>query len=208
MELELNPTLIGITPSKANLQLPDPDLRDFYRDEEERIFWFDSEVSDRAEGLIKMILRCNKEDKDKPIEDRIPIKIFIDSAGGDMVFMWTIINMIETSKTPVYTINYCTAYSAACEILASGHKRFALKGTHAMTHNGSVGYQGQADQVESMKKYFDKVSKKTTTHFLSKTKIDPKAFKRKAVVDWFMDEDEMLANGIVDKIVEDFDEIM
>ena len=122
--------------------------------------------------------------------------------------MWTIINLIESSKTKVITINYCTAYSAAAEILASGHERYALKGSHVMIHSGSCSYSGQADQVESMKKYFDKLSKKTVEHLMTKTKIDPKAFKRKSVVDWFMDENEALENGVIDKIVEDLEEIL
>ncbi len=33
-------------------------------------------------------------------------------------------------------------------------------------------------------------------------------FKKKTLTDWFMDEDEALENGIIDKIVEDFDEIL
>ena len=76
-----------------------------------------------------------------------------------------------------------------------------------MVHSGSCAYSGQADQVESTKKYFDKLSKKTVDHLMSKTKIDSKIFKRKATVDWFMDEDEALENGVIDKIVESLDEL-
>ena len=56
-----------------------------------------------------------------------------------------------------------------------------------------------------MKNYFDKLSKKITDYFLSHTKVDPKAFKRKSKVDWYMDEDEALSNGVIDEIVENFD---
>ena len=207
MENCLEEIMVGVPEDVANLQLPNPFLRDYYSDESERIFWLNSGVENCAEDLIKMIMRCNKADKGKKPEDRKPIKIFIDSPGGDVTFMWSIINMIKMSKTKVITINYCTAYSAAAEILAAGHERYAFKGSHVMIHSGSCAYAGQADQVESMKKYFDKLSKKTVDYLLSKTKIDPKTFKKKAVVDWFMDEEEALHNGIVDKIIEDFDEI-
>ena len=74
----LNGILVGVPESTANMQLPDPDLRDFYRDEEDRIFWLDQGVGECATDLIKMIIRCNKEDKGKAVEDRKPIKIFID----------------------------------------------------------------------------------------------------------------------------------
>lgn len=207
MDNMLNNVLIGVPENVANLQLPDPTLRNLYRDEQDRIFWLNDGVEDCAQDLIEMILRCNKEDKGIPEQERRPIKIFIDSCGGDAVFMWSIINMIEVSKTPVWTINYCTAYSAAAEILTSGHVRLGLKGSHVMVHSGSCAYSGQADQVESTKKYFDKLSKKTVDHLMSKTKIDSKIFKRKATVDWFMDEYEALENGVIDKIVESLDEL-
>lgn len=207
MDLCLDGIVAGMTEGIANMQLPDPSLRNYYKDEQDRVFWLDQDVASCAPDLIKMILRCNKEDKDKPVEDRAPIKIFIDSIGGDVTFMWSIINLIDISKTPVWTINYCTAYSAAGEILASGHKRFAFPGSHVMLHNGNTSFGGQVDQVESMKKYFDGVLKKATDHLLSKTKIDPKKLKKKGVTDWFMDEKEALENGVIDKIIEDFDEI-
>lgn len=203
----LNGILVGVPESIANLQLPDPDLRDYYRDEEDRIFWLDNAVGDCATDLIKMIIRCNKEDKGLKADVRKPIKIFIDSPGGDVTFMWSIIRAIEISKTPVWTINYCTAYSAAAEILASGHVRFAFPGSHVMIHLGSCAYSGDAANVEATKKYFDALSKKTVDHLLERTKIEPKMFKKKTMTDWFLNEEDALKNGVVDKIITDFDEI-
>lgn len=208
MDFDVKDILVGVPEPVANMQLPDPDLRDFYRYEQKRVFWLNDNVENCAEALIRMILRCNAEDKGKPENERTPIKIFIDSNGGDVTFMWSIINLIEHSKTKVITINYCTAYSAAAEILASGHERYALPGSHVMIHSGYCGYSGQADQVESMKKYFDGLSKKTKEHLLSRTQINPRIYNKKAVVDWFMDENEALATGVVDKIIENLDEVL
>ena len=207
MNVNLEDILIGVQEETANLQLPDPTLRDYYRDEADRVFWFDGSVAERAQDLIKMIIRCNREDKDVAAESRKPIKIFIDSPGGDVTFMWSIIRAIEISKTPILTINYCTAYSAAAEILASGHVRLAFPGSHVMIHLGSCAYSGDAANVEATKKYFDALSKKTVEHLLARTKIEPKMFKKKTMTDWFLDEDEALKNGIVDKIITDFDEV-
>lgn len=208
MDELLNSILVGTPEGIENLQLPNPSLRDYYRDEEDRIFWLNCNVECCAEDLIKMILRCNKEDKGIPTEDRKPIKIFIDSPGGDVTFMWSIINLIKISKTKVITINYCTAYSAAAEILASGHERLALPGSHVMVHSGSCAYSGQADVVESTKKYFDKIIKNTIDNLIERTGIDPKVYKKKASKDWYMDENEALENGIIDRIVTDLDEIL
>lgn len=70
--MDLNGILLGVPESTANMQLPDPDLRDYYRDEQERVFWFNDSVEACAQNLIRMILRCNKEDKGKPVEERTP----------------------------------------------------------------------------------------------------------------------------------------
>lgn len=202
---ELENVLLSIPTSIANMQLPDPDLRDFYQYEQDRVFWVDSEINENLLSLVKLIVKCNREDKGKPIEERTPIKVFIDSPGGDVCALWTTIKAIEISKTPVYTINYCTAYSAAADLLASGHKRYALPGTSVMVHSGSCMFGGTMEQAENMKKHFDKLGKKVTDYFLAHTKIDPKTFKKKAPGDWYMDEDEALKNGLIDEIIIDLD---
>lgn len=205
---ELENVLLSIPTSVANLQLPDPDLRDFYQDEQDRVFWVTTEINDSLLDLVKMIIKCNKEDKGKPVEERTPIKVFIDSPGGDVCALWTTIKAIEISKTPVHTINYCTAYSAAADLLAAGHKRYALPGTSVMVHSGSCVFGGTMEQAENMKKHFDKLGKKITDYFLEHTKVDPKTFKKKAPADWYMDEDEALKNGLIDEIITDLDTIL
>lgn len=199
--------LDGVPEDVVDATLPSPYLRDYYRDEADRIFWIDSEINAALLDLVKMIIRCNREDKGIPREERKPIKVFIDSPGGDVCALWTTINAIDVSKTPVYTINCCTAFSAAFDLLAAGHKRFALKGTSGMTHSGSCVYGGTVEQAESMKKHFDKLGKKINDYVLAHTKIDPKMFKKKAPTDWYFDENDMLEYGIIDEIVEDFDSI-
>ena len=117
---ELKNALNGVPAEVKDVTLPVPFLRDFYRDEAERVYWVDEEIDSSLLDLVKMIMRCNKEDKDKPVEERTPIKVFIDSPGGDVLALWSVINAIEISKTPVYTINYCTAFSAAADLLLQG----------------------------------------------------------------------------------------
>ena len=84
-------------------------------------------------------------------ESRKPIKIFIDTVGGDVQVMWTLINAMKISQTPIYTIVYCTALSAGAHILAAGHKRFAFPGSTILVHSGSRQYTGDAEKVESTK---------------------------------------------------------
>ena len=203
----LNEILLGVPESVANMQLPDPDLRDYYRYEADRVFWIDNNVDDNTLDLVKMIIRCNREDKGKNSEERTPIKVMINSAGGDVQVMMTIIKTIKISKTPVYTICFSSAMSAAAEILAAGHKRYSMPGTCVMVHSGSCSYGGTMEQAESCKKYVDSLTKRATDEFCSNTKINAKTLKKKGASDWYMDENEALENGVIDEIITDLDEI-
>lgn len=199
--------LVAVPESAANLQLPSPELRNYYRDAEKRIFYIDEQIDENLLELSKEIIRINREDKGIPTEKRVPVKILIDSPGGDVSATWSFIKLIEISKTPIWTINLCSAYSAGADILAAGHKRFAMPGTSILVHSGSCYYGGTQEQAESMKKFGDKLVKKVTNYFLAHTKVDAKVFKKKAPSDWYLMEDEALEYGIIDEIITDLDEI-
>lgn len=188
-----------------DVTLPPPFLRDYYRDEAERIYWVDDEINDNLLDLVKMIIRCNKEDKGIPVEQRKPIKVFISSPGGETQAMWSAMQAMQTSKTPCWTINLSYAYSAGAELLVAGHKRFALRGSTTMIHRGSCFIGGEQSVVESTQKHMKAMEQKYQDFLLSHTKIDPKVYKKKASADMFFDEYEALANGIVDFVVDDFD---
>ena len=204
---DLSELLLDVQTSIANMQLPDPALRQYYIDLENREYWITGDIDDSLLTLVRLIIDCNKEDAGVEVNTRKPIKIFINSNGGDIQILWTVINAIRVSKTPVYTINTCAAYSAAAYLMASGHKRYALPGTNFMLHSGSRCYSGDADQVDSTKKYFDRLSKKLINYFISKVNIDNKTYKKKTVTDWFFDEEDALSIGLIDKVVDDLDEI-
>ena len=205
---ELQDLLIGIPEDIANLQLPDPDLRDYYRYEEQRIYWVDKEINVSTLDLVKFIIKCNKEDAGKPVEERKRILIMIDSPGGSVEVLSSIIGAIKVSKTPIYTCCYCGAYSAAADLLACGHKRFALPMTSVMFHMGSCSYTGSQNDVDKAKKFFDRMGKNVMDYVVSKTKFDNKFLKKLKTDDMYLNEEEALSYGVVDKIIENFEELM
>ena len=204
----LDNILAGLPEGAANLQLPDNHLRDYYRDEANRVIWIDDQVEGSSLKVVEKILTYNREDFKVPVEERKPIKIFVDTPGGSVIVMWSIVNAIKMSKTPVWTINWCTAYSAGAIILAAGHKRFAMPGSTALVHSGSCYYSGNQEQVDNAKKFFDKIGKEADDFLLSRTKIDKKTFNKKKASDWYFTTQESLDNGLVDKIIESFDELL
>lgn len=202
---ELNELLVGIPESTANLQLPDPNLRNFYKDEADRIYWLDTQIDDSTLDLAKYIFRCNKEDKGLSPEARKRILVMIDSPGGSVEVLSSIIGAIKISKTPIYTCCYCTAYSAAADLLACGHKRFALPMTSMMFHAGSACYQGSQNDIDKAKKFFDSMGKRVNDEVNSRTKFDAKFLRKLKTDAMYMNEEEALELGVIDEIIINMD---
>ncbi|OUN23638.1 hypothetical protein B5G34_00625 [Flavonifractor sp. An82] len=196
--------------SGANKQLPDPYLLNYYESVDNRILWIDSAVSEDTIEIAKKIVRWNAEDDDAsiPIENRMPIKLYIASGGGDAYAMLVVLDAILSSQTPVYTVNMGLAASAACVLLIAGHKRFAMPHSHALWHSGSGGLSGTMEQLQSATKHFDTMDAQLQDLFLSKTKIDLKTYKKQKDKDWYFTADQMLDGGLVDVIVSSVNEIL
>ena len=111
MNMNVNGMIVAIPESVENLQLPNPDLLTYYKDEKDRVLWIEGEIGDGLFELSKMILRYNMEDKDIPVEERKPIKIFINSPGGDLDSTLAFIGMINISIPIVTTISNSVQYA-------------------------------------------------------------------------------------------------
>ena len=205
IKADMNSMLLAIPESIENLQLPNPDLLTYYQDEQDRVLWIEGEIGDGLFELSKMILRYNKEDKDIPVDERKPIKIFINSPGGDLDSTLAFIGLMNISKTPIWTIDACWAYSAAGLILMAGHKRYALPNTECLIHSGSGQLGGSYEQTTEQMKNYKYLVDKMRDFILSKTKIDQKLFKKNSQKDWYIYTDEMLNLGIVDEIIDNLD---
>lgn len=208
-------SIVIVPKDVENLKLPDPMLRREYIDIDNRVIYLEGEIGgdddplDRNSlGIAKTIIEYNRDDRGIARDQRKPIKIFINSIGGDVLGTLVLVNVIALSKTPIHTINLCQSASAAGYVLASGHKRFALPGTSVLIHSGSVYYGGDREKVDVARKHIDKLSNGLTNMLFEKTNIDQKTFKAKAPKEWYLDAEECVKYGVVDKIVESIDEIL
>lgn len=197
-----------VIPPEADIKLPDPSLLAYYNDKQERAIWIDSDIDDCTYEITKQIYEYNRQDKDIPVESRKPIRIYINSFGGDLYQCFALISAIGASKTPVYTINTGVAMSAGMIILLSGHKRFAVKYSIAMCHSGSGSVGGDFEQTQSAMDNYKKMVDTMKTYILERTKIDSKTLSRKWAKDWYMFADEQVSLGVVNEIVEDISEVV
>lgn len=77
-----------------------------------------------------------------------PISLYIHSHGGYLNDMWSTIGIIESSKTPIYTVCTGIAQSAAFFIFISGHKRYIGKYAELMYHQLSDGTWGTYTDIK------------------------------------------------------------
>lgn len=196
--------------SGANKQLPDPYLLNYYEASDNRILWLDTEVNEATVEIAKKIIKWNIDDQTAGIQadDRIPIRLYIASSGGDVYSMLVVLDAILTSTTPVYTVNMGLAASAACVLLVAGHKRFSMPHAHALWHSGSGGLSGTMEQLQSATQHLDTMELQLQEMFLDRTNIDLKTYKKRKNQDWYFTAQQMLDNGLIDKIVNDVNEII
>lgn len=192
----------------ANMQLPDPQLRNFYADLSNRSFWIDDEINEYLLELIKYIVQWNKEDKSKPIEKRKPIKLFFFSPGGGLDEQASISNIISLSKTPVYGYNMGVAASAAAYIFLSCHKRYMLKDAYFLFHKGSIGFQGNATDVLTLIEDYQNQLQFLVDKIVEKTEFSQEEVAENIMQDWYVRADLALEKGVVDKVIDDIEELI
>lgn len=190
-----------------NLQLPDPNLLMYYKNMNKRMFWVDGEITEDILEIEKKIIEFNQEDKDKPIDQIVPVRIFIFSNGGLLEATLSLVNVCELSRVPIYTYNMGVAMSAGLLLLLSGHKRFCLSGSRAMIHSGSGGVGGTFEQVEAASNDYKKLIEYTKDYILRRTKISPQTYAKKKGKDWYLYCDDQIQYGIVDAVITSIDEI-
>ena len=89
-----------------------------------------------------LIRHWNHADEGIPVEERQPIKLFINSYGGNLMEAFTMADAIKMSKTPVWTICCGCAYSGGFLTFIMGHKRFAYPTASFLFHEGSTAMNG------------------------------------------------------------------
>lgn len=164
-------------------------------------------LSDTLKGIIKI----NESDRQLEVLAKLngfsytpkPIKIYIESYGGDLTPTRGLIGVIEQSKTPVHTISVGAAMSCGFMLLISGHKRFCYEHSTPLYHQILTFPWGPLKTVDENVKQSKKLQKWIEDYVLEKTKMTKKQLKKiyKCKKDVYMTSQEALDLGIVDEIL-------
>lgn len=187
----------------ANMQLPDPELRNFYVDLEHRTFWLDEEVTPYLLELIKYIISWNAEDAATSIEQRQPIRIYFFSPGGDLDINYALIDTIKMSKTPIIGINIGQCASAAAYIYLSCHKRYMLPHAYFIFHQGSGTISGTFEQICAQMEDYQNQVEELSGFMLEHTDYSEEEVANKIVGEWYVRKDEAIEKGVAHKVITD-----
>lgn len=159
----------------------------------------DASIGDSVNSYIQFFNRIDQEKK-IDVNKRTPIKIYIDSNGGNLEACFTIIDAITMSKTPVWTINIGKAYSAGFFIFITGHKRFAYPNSSFLFHEGSTGIYQDANKFKNYADFYKQQLEQLRAITLEHTQIEPEEYDKHVKDDWWFDVNEALKYGVTDKI--------
>lgn len=205
-----NAFVIDIPKEIADIKLPDPDLLRFYKNQKSRIIYLDYIIDEDFIQLVgNQIIEYNIEDKGKPVEERKPIVILINSGGGNLETCFAVVGIIEQSKTPVITVNLSSAHSAAGLILLAGHKRYCMPRSQMLIHKGSAsGISGNFDEIADSMKSYKKIVDDMINLICDKSKIERKDITKNCKPDWFLSVEQQISFGAVDKVLDSLDDIL
>lgn len=202
------PETVKMIVSKMDPGLPMPDMVSYYVLENDRKLYLETDVDKNVLSLQRMILRWNLEDAGKPAEQRKPIYLYIFSPGGDVDLMWSLVDTIRASETPVVTVNMGVAASAAGIIYLAGHKRMMLRRSRLVIHEGSARMAGDAVKVMDATESYKKLMKQMRDYILERTGISAALLNRQRCHDWELDAEYCLEHGACDAIVDRLSEIL
>ena len=181
-----------------------PDFFDKCFDEnlkERRLILNEEITQDIIEKIVLQIIKFNKEDIGKSILDRKPIILYINSLGGEVANGCMILDIIKTSKTPVYGVALAYTYSMGALILLATHKRYAFDNSTILIHDGSMGVSTSGSKFKDVAKFYDNMNERIKKFVLSRTNMTSEFYDSKYEKEFYLYADEGKEHGIIDSII-------
>ena len=135
-----------------------------------------------------------------PENERTPIKIYIDTPGGDLDATFSIIDSITLSKTPVWTITIGSGSSGGFFVGIAGHKRIGYPNSVYLFHEGSCQMGADAHKYLQFGKFYETRLASLKHIVLERTQITPDEYKKHRKDDLYMTAKDALRYGVIDEI--------
>ena len=172
------------------------------KDLQNRKFYLNENVDQcTVHAIARHILQINKEDEFVPRENRKPIIIYIASNGGEVDSGFELIDIIESSVTPIWTVNLGYAYSMGFLIMLAGHQRYALRNAKFLMHDGSNFVWDSGTKAQDKMDFQRKVEARIREYVIVHSNVTAEEYDSKLRVEWYLFADEAKEKGFVDFIV-------
>ena len=164
---------------------------------EDRIIMLSGEIDDNVANIVVAELlyldSINHDD----------ISLYINSNGGSITSGMAIYDTMNYIKSDCVTIGIGLCASMAAFLLSSGTKgkRCSLSNTEIMIHEPLGGVNGQATEIKIVAERILKIKKKLNVILSRNTKKSLSKIEKDVERDYYMDSDEALKYGIIDKII-------
>ena len=165
----------------------------------DRIIFLSEEVNDTTASLIvAQLLYLEAQDPDKDIQ------FYINSPGGSVTAGMAIYDTMQYIKCDVATICVGMAASMGAFLLSAGTKgkRMALPNAEIMIHQPSAGTQGQITDMAIHLKRLQTIKERMNKIMAQNTGRSVEEVTAACERDNFMDTDEALAFGLIDRVIE------
>jgi ATP-dependent Clp protease protease subunit len=151
---------------------------------------------DLAERTIRQLLLLDDEN-DKPI------RIFIDSPGGDADAGFAIFDMIRFVNAPVWTVGMGLVASAAAiiQLASPKERRVGLTNSHYLIHQPLSGIRGVATDIEIHARELEKLREKINCLIADETGTELKQVEKDTDRDYWMNGEEAVKYGLISRII-------
>lgn len=182
-----------------------------YIDTNKRVFYIHDGIDeDSMSRICYHLLWLLNDDQEKENKEkdytRQPIKIYINSHGGYVDDMWSLVDIILNSKTPIYT--YSTGYADSCGffIFIAGHKRYITKHTKMCCHQFSSCVRGTYQDIKEQTEDLDRLWRDFEEYICTQTKITKARLQevREKKLDWYIYSEESIGLGVATDIISEF----
>jgi ATP-dependent Clp protease protease subunit len=171
----------------------------------ERIIFITGPIDDNVSSLVvAQLLFLESENPEKEIY------MYINSPGGVVTAGLAMYDTMQYIKCPVNTICIGQAASAGSLLLVAGAKgkRYALPHSRIMTHQPSGGVRGQVTDILIHAQEIDKMKKMLNDIYVKHTGQTIEYINDLMERDKFFSPEEALKIGLIDKIIENREEVI
>jgi ATP-dependent Clp protease protease subunit len=157
---------------------------------------------DLAERTIKQLLLLENMGGE-------PIRIFIDSPGGDADAGYAIFDMIRFITPQVWTVGMGLVASAAAlvQLASPRERRVGLPNSHYLIHQPLSGIRGVATDIEIHAREMDKLREKINRLIADETGIAYEQVEKDTDRDYWMSADEAVRYGLISRVIQRRDEL-